>query len=697
MKTLYIIIILIPLFFSCNDEPEPTGSETLESLKIAVLMPLSGSMQNNWNNGIEWFQETVNNLGGVNGKLIEIEWYDSQEGDIEDLASKIAQDTSIVAAIGPFTSSNAFKAAPYFIKNKKVLFLPTASSSEITTAYVGKGYVWRLVESDITQCKTLILLAKNKGAESIALITGDEEYGMTFYNWFGFFASEMGLEVTKIEQYDATTSDMTDPMYKVLNTNPDLVVCVPSNIDQAISMVNVRNESSQDCEFLFSDMAYMPDFLAQLGSDADGIEGTVCIADPTYGFDTAYEAKFGEKPLLAIAQLYDALMLITYGLINSKGETGEILNNAIKEIVDGTDGNALWDESGVESCMQDISNGIFPNILGASSALLYDNDYYLDLVSSTYAYWQVYNSNFYNFSYYADDASTRYSSTSAAWRTYAEEIEDLEDGPDLNLPEKTSLKALLIASSKEWTNYRHQADALAFYQLLKKNGVKDDDIILIIQDDIAYNDRNSDEGTIINEAEGENLYTSDIQIDYYLNDLTSDMLFNILKGNITDSTPNVITSDKQTNILFYLAGHGKDYGILLANEQEEYISPDEMFSECSEFSENQPFRRLLIVLETCYSGLIGQAIDIDSPILCITAANATESSKAINYSNSLNVWLSDNFSNNFFDQISYNDEISITDLYINLNKSVYGSHVSVYNEENFGNTSNINISEFINP
>nr|WP_320117781.1 C13 family peptidase [uncultured Marinifilum sp.] len=698
MKHYIYLLLILMLCFSCeNKEDTDEDLNTLESsFKVAVFMPLSGSMQSDWERSLEWVQTTINENEGVAGKKIDLEWFDSQAEDIDDLAERIAKDTSFIAAIGPFTSANAFKSIPYFIKNKKPLFIPTASSSEITTAYVGKDYVWRFVESDISQCKNLVLLAKEKNVKSIALVTGDDQYGMSFYNWFGFFAAEMSIEVTRIEQYNSEQTDISNEMQLVLSSKPDLIVCIPSNIDQAVEMAKNWKSDSNNCQFLFSDLAYMPQLLNLLGEDAEGIEGTVCIPDPRSGFEIEYEIKYGEKPLLASAQLYDALMLLAYGIEKSGGEGGEKLNTSIKKVVSGRGESAFWDDQSIVETLANIKNGLSPDIMGASGSLEYDNDFFLDILYSTYAHWQVNLGNFVSLNYYSDKGDKRYSNTSASWRTYASQIDDLQSGESYDLPEKKDLKVLLIASSKSWKNYRHQADVLAMYQHLKANGVSDDDIVLILEDDIAFHDKNRNQGSIIVENEGNNLYEN-IEIDYFLKDINTDMIFDILSGNISKDTPIVLQATKQSNILFYNAGHGFPEGLRIDATNQQFISPEEFKAGLNSFNNKGNFRRMLIVLESCYSGLMGEVIDFESPILCITAANKSEVSKAINYSNYLNVWLSDNFSTHFLSEVRNNPDISFSDLYTNLNQKVNGSHVGVYNEEHFGNMPHLQISEFFNP
>lgn len=52
----------------------------------------------------------------------------------------------------------------------------------------------------------------------------------------------------------------------------------------------------------------------------------------------------------------------------------------------------------------------------------------------------------------------------------------------------------------------HQADICHAYQLLRKNGLKDENIIVFMYDDIAFNPENPRPGVIINHPKGSDVY-----------------------------------------------------------------------------------------------------------------------------------------------------------------------------------------------
>ena len=55
--------------------------------------------------------------------------------------------------------------------------------------------------------------------------------------------------------------------------------------------------------------------------------------------------------------------------------------------------------------------------------------------------------------------------------------------------------AVLVAGSNGYFNYRHQADICHAYQILRKNGIPDERIIVMMYDDIAHNENNPTKGT----------------------------------------------------------------------------------------------------------------------------------------------------------------------------------------------------------
>ena len=83
-------------------------------------------------------------------------------------------------------------------------------------------------------------------------------------------------------------------------------------------------------------------------------------------------------------------------------------------------------------------------------------------------------------------------------------------------------------------------------------------------------------------------------------------------------------------------------------------------------------------------------------MLFITAASGNETSKADVFNSDMKIWMSNRFTNTFIEQIGANQSIGMRDLYYRLFINTVGSHVMVYNAQNYGNLYTSNMSEFIN-
>ena len=97
---------------------------------------------------------------------------------------------------------------------------------------------------------------------------------------------------------------------------------------------------------------------------------------------------------------------------------------------------------------------------------------------------------------------------------------------------------VLLSSSKFFFNYRHTGNVIALYTHLKKMGVTDDRIILMLPENHACNPRNYMPGTVVFDLENrENLYCEDLEIDYKSEDLTYETILNLIRSRYTSHFP----------------------------------------------------------------------------------------------------------------------------------------------------------------
>ena len=353
-----------------------------------------------------------------------------------------------------------------------------------------------------------------------------------------------------------------------------------------------------------------------------------------------------------------------------------------------------WTGEDMRLVVDALAAGKSPYVRGASGHLRFDAKVFTNVLATTYYNFKVYNGQYIILDYNTSDGGNRTDATLAGWNWKASQMQDFNNSGEFDYPVHTGNWALLVASSKEWANYRHQADVLAIYQQLKQAGYTDDRIILIAEDDIADNVSNPNKGVVQVTIGGNNVYEQ-VEIDYRMSELQAKDILAILSGEKSERLPVVIESTVNDNVFVFWSGHGVP-GALCWNDDAYGIMGDQLDETFRRMREKRSYRKLLMMVEACFSGGVMEQCRNIPGMLFVTAANGDETSKADVFNGEMKVWMSNRFTSTFIEQITENKNIALRDLYYRLFINTVGSHVMVYNAENYGNLYSADMSEFIN-
>ena len=699
-KLALCLLCLVTLFSGCNDDDtlKNVDNRVWKEHTVAVVLPMGNGLDAHWKRTLEWVSTNMERAfsNQEEGIRLNYEWYDESTSDIKKLARELAEREDIEAVIGGLYSVNAEIMAPIFIKKEKAFFT-LATTGELVRAY-SDGSLWAMTETDITQCEVLLSKAAFYGAESVALLAnGEDVYGKTFINWFAFQAKELGLEVKGTFTYTSTT--LSESSLKAAASEADYVLCIPSEVEDIRPMLEAFHQhalqNGKAPSTLFSDTAYGSDVINEAGYLCEGLEGITFGADPESGFDVSYKVFFNEAPTLSEAQVYDAAMLLGYAFWYQHLNVDVGLNEAIRQVVDGKEHHwGSWMEEDMRLVIDALAQGKHPDVRGASGTLDFDSKVYTNVLNTTYYNFKIYNGQYIILDYNSSDGGKRTDATLASWNWKKGHMQEFDEPlTDLVYPELNDKWALLVAGSSGWKNYRHQADVLAMYQLLKSRGYGDERIILIMEDDIAFHSSNPQQGIIQVGIGGENLYQQ-VEVDYLLSDLNPEDIKAILLGQESEKLPHVIHSTSKDNVLVFWSGHGLSKQ-LCWNENDTGFTYNLAKETFEEMNEARTYRKSLWLVETCYSGSVLQACEGMPGILAITAANANETSKADIFNRDLGVWMSNRFTYTLRDEIIKNASISLRELYYKLFINTVGSHVMLYNEDAYGNIIINTFEEFL--
>eukprot|EP00708_Paratrimastix_pyriformis_P002640 GAFH01001391.1.p1 GENE.GAFH01001391.1~~GAFH01001391.1.p1 ORF type:complete len:430 (+),score=161.25 GAFH01001391.1:32-1321(+) len=204
--------------------------------------------------------------------------------------------------------------------------------------------------------------------------------------------------------------------------------------------------------------------------------------------------------------------------------------------------------------------------------------------------------------------------------------------------------ALVVAGSNGYYNYRHQADAMHAYKMLREHGFDRNHLITMVYDDIANHPSNPIRGNIINFPGGPNVYSNDI--DYRGNTVTAENFLKILFGDKNAmhgvGSGRVIESGPDDNIFVFFSDHGAP-GII-SFPVGGYLHAADLINTITKMHDAKKYHQMLLYIEACESGsMFDGKLPADLHVFAATAANPTESSWACYWDDDRNAYLGDTF------------------------------------------------------
>ncbi|MBO7109823.1 MAG: ABC transporter substrate-binding protein [Prevotella sp.] len=738
---------------SCSDDDAAPAAPQQEVTVVNVDVILPQVQWSEWQpamgealNYLEMAQEACRKRVRLN-----LRYHDEDSEDLSALAYALThpghgdvryvQPDTCHAIIGPYHSDHARTILDQAQRLRLPVVMPACTSAELQRTEARKTNSFFFTESDITQCEVLLSVMQSVGHQRVCMLYSDDTYGKSFRDWFGFVATQLGLDVVNggIRAYheDDNLQDYFDRMASSAGEDATgLLVALSSS--EAYSGVMEQREQYIDSQQSkeqpkICPVVYVADTGLSSGLLKYHLFGTYPIGSADNGFMQNYYARHGNAPYGA-AQVYDALTTIALGrfaqlcaadpdvlYIDGKRVEYEIapfqpnLSDWMRAVLAADDPApiTLWIGYGLASAFRLIEGGTLPSLSGATGKMEFDPDTHTTILHTNYLLWESDGTGaIVPFATVSTGGSVNSLTTEAIWHWQATVHSlDPDAGTNVNhhLPDLGQRWAVIVSPSTTWDNYRHQADAFAMYQLLRRHGYNDDHIVLIVEDNLADSPQNPMPGEIYldrsaDQSLNDPLLARDVRqnavVDYHFSDLSSpDDLADILLGRSSDRLPHVIHPTEADNVFLFWSGHGGDSaGPLWGNEDShEPFGVNRIRRIVEQMQQPRQYRRMMFVLEACYSGLWGEALTGQPDLLVLTAANAYETSKADIYDSDIRTYLSNGFSRAFLHSINANPSIPISDLYYNLARTTAGSHVTLYNADHYGSAYSNNMAEFFEP
>ncbi|PWN22825.1 hypothetical protein BCV69DRAFT_280432 [Microstroma glucosiphilum] len=237
--------------------------------------------------------------------------------------------------------------------------------------------------------------------------------------------------------------------------------------------------------------------------------------------------------------------------------------------------------------------------------------------------------------------------------------------------------AVLICASRFWFNYRHMANTLGLYRVVKRLGIPDSQIILMLADDVACDTRNKFPGNVWADANRAiDLYGDEIEVDYKGREVTVENVIRLLTGRHPSSHPSSkrLLSTSTSNVLLYLTGHGGEDFLKFQDAEE--LGAWDLADAIAQMREKRRYNELLLLVDTCQASSMYSKL-YSPGVIGVGSALTGQNSYSHHSDSDLGIALIDRFTRHilsFLSSIEKTSNVRLVDLFASFDpKQLYST------------------------
>ena len=258
----------------------PVAAHAAESIKVGILLPLSGGVAPigiNNRRGHELAVEEINANGGISalgGAKLEMIDGDTQgKPEIGITELQKLERKGVVAIMGAYQSGVTFPVTQVSEKLQVPFIDPVAIADSITSR--GFKYLFKVSPQASWYARDQIRFVKEasekagKPVKSVVLLHEDTLFGKSTGDGQVKAAADYGIEVLDRIAYPKETADMTATLAKIKQMNPDAVLLV-SYLSDAVLITKTMKELGINAPIVGTSAGHIdPAYISTLGADAD--------------------------------------------------------------------------------------------------------------------------------------------------------------------------------------------------------------------------------------------------------------------------------------------------------------------------------------------------------------------------------------------------------------------------------------------
>lgn len=317
------------------------------TIRIGVSGPFTGGsspMGLSMRNGIRLAAEEINNIGGINGRKIELVERDDEAKN--DVGAKIAEEFTqmkLVAAIGIVNTGVGLASIDAYQKAKMPLLVAVSTGTSLTRKYAppaaSENYIFRISPTLDLEAKVVVADLKRKGLAKVAILADTTAYGEAGLKAFQEQSKLAGLEVSSEERFKIGDHDMTSQVGKAKASGAQALVVW--GIGPELAAI-ARNKAALGWKapMLGSWTFSMRNFIDGAGRAGEGaLMPQTFIQDmgstSKNSFLLAYKREFKTDQIpspMSAAQGYDGMHLLHLALRQANSDDGTKIREALENL-----------------------------------------------------------------------------------------------------------------------------------------------------------------------------------------------------------------------------------------------------------------------------------------------------------------------------------------------------------------------------
>ena len=324
-----------------------TSPAHTQNIRIGLSGPFSGGsspMGESMRNGIRLAVQEINDIGGINGRTIELIERDDQANN--ELGAKIATELTrmkVAASIGIVNTGVGLASIDVYQQARIPLMIAVSTGPVLTRRYAppssAVNFIFRVSPTLDLEARMLAADLKKRGISKVALLADDTPYGDSGANAFADASRQAAVELVTTQRFKIGETDMTRQLKSARAAGAQAVVgwgIGPELAQVARGMMNM----TWRVPFMGSWTLSMRSFIDAAGSAGEGaLLPQTFIQDAgsaaKNSFLLAYRRHFNTDLIpspMSAAQGYDGMHLLALALRQAKTLDGDAIRKALEHL-----------------------------------------------------------------------------------------------------------------------------------------------------------------------------------------------------------------------------------------------------------------------------------------------------------------------------------------------------------------------------